>query len=90
MYLNRAEVETELQGLSPADFRRVKIMARLYSRGLIHLSYEDLIQETYTKLLAGERVFPSNTRPVVIVISAMHSDRQVTVLAANSTKRQCK
>ncbi len=74
MNLSRIEVEAELTRLSPADLRRIKIMARTYSRGLIYLSAEDLIQETYTKLLVGERVFPRNVRPAVVVISAMHSE----------------
>lgn len=74
MNLSRTEVETELISLSPADYRRIKIMARTYSRGLTYLSSEDLIQETYIKLMAGERVFPRNIQPVTVVINAMHSE----------------
>ena len=74
MNLSRIEVEAELTRLSPVDYRRIKIKARTYSRGLAYLSAEDLIQETYIKLLAGERIFPKNVRPVVVVISAMHSE----------------
>lgn len=74
MYLSRTEVETELIGLSPADYRRIKIMARTYSRGLTYLSPEDLIQETYVKLLSGERVFPRDARPVKVVSNVMHSE----------------
>lgn len=74
MNLSRTEVETELTSLSPADYRRIKIMARTYSRGLTYLSPEDLIQETYSKLLAGERVFPRDVRPVTVVINVMHSE----------------
>lgn len=74
MNLSRTEVETELTSLSSADCRRIKIMARTYSRGLTYLSSEDLIQETYTKLLLGERIFPRDARPIMVVINAMHSE----------------
>lgn len=74
MSLNRAEVEAVLTNLSPADLRRVKIMARTYAGGLIYLSWEDLIQETYTKLMSGERVFPEDVQPVRVIINAMHSE----------------
>jgi len=74
MNLSRTEVETELTSLSPADYRRIKIKAHTYSRGLTYLSPEDLIQETYIKLLGGERVFPIGVRPVTVVINAMHSE----------------
>lgn len=49
-------------------------MACTYSRGLTYLSSEDLIQETYTKLLSGERVFPRDVRPAKVVINVMHSE----------------
>ena len=74
MNLSRTEVETELTNISPTDFRRIKIMASTYSRGLAYLAPEDLIQETYIKLIAGERVFPRAVRPVTVVINAMHSE----------------
>ena len=74
MSLSRTEVETALNGLSPADYQRIKIMARTYALGLTYLTAEDLIQETYLKLIAGERVFPRGVRPATVVISAMHSE----------------
>lgn len=74
MNLNRAEVETALTSLSPADFRRIKIMACTYARGLTYLSPEDLIQGTYIKLLSGERVFPRDARPAKVLINVMHSE----------------
>ncbi|MEO7622179.1 MAG: hypothetical protein ABIS30_03850 [Gallionella sp.] len=74
MNLSRTEVEAELVLLSPADWQRIKTMARAYCRGLAYLTPEDLIQETYTKLLACERAFPRGVRQVVVVINAMHSE----------------
>jgi hypothetical protein len=82
MSLSRTEVETELSRLSLADMQRIKIMARTYSYGLAYLSPQDLIQETYLKLIAGERVFPRNARPIMVVINAMHSE------ASNCRKRE--
>ncbi len=72
--LNRTEIEAALTSLSPANLQRIKIMANTYSRGLTYLSADDLIQETYTKLLAGDRVFPGEVLPVAVVIHAMHSE----------------
>lgn len=74
MNLNHAEVESALTNLSPADIRRIKFMGRTYSSGMAYLSPEDLVQETYIKLLSGERVFPRDARPVMVVINAMHSE----------------
>lgn len=74
MSLSRTEVEVELQNLSPADLMRIKTMARTYSSGLAFMTHEDIRQEAFTKLLSGERVFPRNARPVIVVINAMHSE----------------
>lgn len=73
MSLNRTEVEAVLTKLSPADFKRIKYMSEIYAHGLASMSSEDLRQETFIKLLSEDRVFPSNIRPVTVVINAMHS-----------------
>lgn len=72
--LSLAEVEAALSGLSEADWKIIKIMAGRYASGLIHLSPEDLIMESYTALLGGDRRFPRDARPVNVVINAMHSE----------------
>jgi len=72
--LSLAEVEATLCGLSAADWKIIKIMARKYAGGLIHLSPDDLISEAYTALFTGDRVFPRDARPVKVVINAMHSE----------------
>lgn len=72
--LSLAEVEAALSGLTPTDWKIIKIMASRYASGLIHLSPDDLIMETYTALFSGDRVFPRNARPVKVVINAMHSE----------------
>jgi len=73
MNLNRTEIEDALANLSPADTKRIKHMSRNYAHGLVYLTAEDLLHEVYVKLLAGERVFPRDSRPVMVVINAMHS-----------------
>jgi len=72
--LSLAEIEIALKGLSGADWKRIKIMASRYANGLVFLSPEDLISETYTALFSGERSFPRNVAPVIVVINAMHSE----------------
>lgn len=73
-HLNPAEVEAALIGLSGADSKRIESMARLYAHGLVLFSPEDLIMETYTALLGGDRVFPRDVKPVSVIINAMHSE----------------
>ena len=72
--LSLAEIEIALNGLSGADLKRIKIMAGRYASGLVFLSPDDLISETYTALFSGDRSFPRNVAPVTVVINAMHSE----------------
>lgn len=72
--LSLAEVEAALRDLSAADWKIIKIMARKYAYGLIHLSPDDLVSEAYMALFTRGRVFPRDARPVNVVINAMHSE----------------
>lgn len=72
--LNPIEVERALNGLTAAEWKIIKSMARLYAAGLILFDAEDLISETYTALFSGDRVFPRDAKPVNVVINAMHSE----------------
>lgn len=74
MSLSRSEIEETLAGLSAADLQRINNKACIYARGLVHLSPKDLIQEVWIKFLTGERVFPRDARPVIVIINAMHSE----------------
>lgn len=74
MSLSRLEIEDMLAGLSAADLQRINNKACTYARGLVHLSPKDLIQEVWIKFLTGERVFPRDARPVIVIINAMHSE----------------
>lgn len=73
-HLSIAEVETALSALSGADWKMIRIMARRFAGGLIHLDADDLILETYTSLFSSDRVFPRDVKPVTVVINAMHSE----------------
>lgn len=72
--LNPAEVGAALENLSPAEWKKIKIMAGVYAKGLILLSRDDLIQETFAALFSGDRRFPREAKPANVVINAMHSE----------------
>lgn len=74
MSLSRSEIEETLAGLSAADMQRINNKACTYAQGLVHLSPKDLIQEVLVKFLTGERVFPKDARPVIVIINAIHSE----------------
>lgn len=72
--LSKDEVYRVLEQLSDEDYQRIRYKARTYARGLVNMSAEDLIHETFTALLGQDRDFPSDVAPVVVVMNAMHSE----------------
>lgn len=74
MDLSRAEIEFALQNMTIDQKARVKVMARRYADGLASMSPEDLIQEVFTQLLAGNRRFPCDVDTATVVINAIHSE----------------
>lgn len=74
MTLTRLEIEETLAQLTAADLQRINNKACTYAQGLVHMSPKDLIQEVFVKFLTGDRVFPRNARPVIVIINAMHSE----------------
>lgn len=74
MSLSKAEVYRALEELPNDDYQRIRIRARTLVRGLVNMSAEDLIQETFTALLGQDRVFPRDVPPVVVMLTAMHSE----------------
>lgn len=78
-----SEVDAALRLLcdNPADFARAKSLARARAAGLIDYSAEDLLQEAFVKLLSGERRWPRNVHPLVVLTTAMHG------IASNIRKR---
>lgn len=78
------EVETALSQMDGADWARAERMARALVGGVHEITSEDLLQETLTKLLSGERRFPRDHHPLVVLKTAMHSE------ASNLRKRAVK
>lgn len=78
------EIETALSQMEGADWARAERMARALVGGVHEITSEDLLQETLTKLLSGERRFPRNHHPLVVLKTAMHSE------ASNLRKRAVK
>lgn len=74
MSLSKEEVYRALEQLSDDDYQRIRYKARTYVRGLVNMSAEDLIQETFTALLGQDRIFPRDLPPVVVLMNAMHSE----------------
>lgn len=74
MSLSKEEVYRAVEQLSDDDYQRIRYQARTYVRGLVNMSAEDLIQETFTALLGQDRSFPKDVRPVVVLMNAMHSE----------------
>lgn len=78
------EVETVLSQMEGADWARAERMARALVGGFHEITPEDLLQETLTKLLSGERRFPRGHHPLVVLKTAMRSE------ASNLRKRAIK
>ena len=74
MSLSKDEVYRVLDQLSDDDYQRIRIRAKTLVRGLVNMLAEDLIQETFTALLGQDRIFPCDVPPVVVVLTAMHSE----------------
>lgn len=71
--LSMSQVDAILAGLSAADWKRALAIAGTLCGGVIGLTAEDLLQEAMTKLLSGERVWPSGVQTMVVLKNAMHS-----------------
>lgn len=74
MSLSKEEVYRALEQLPDDDYQRIRIRAKTLVRGLVNMSAEDLVQETFTALLGQDRGFPRDVAPVVVVLTAMHSE----------------
>ncbi|MEO0312196.1 MAG: hypothetical protein RIQ89_1853, partial [Bacteroidota bacterium] len=56
--LSRDEIQCLFENFSDADWVRAEKSARILAHGLIGVSWEDILQESITKLLSGERTLP--------------------------------
>lgn len=80
--LTLAEVRTTLQGLSAADWKRVKSFARLRAAGLPDWTAETLLAEAVTELWAGQRVWRRGVGAVTTIANVMRS------VASNERKKR--
>src|ERR1700722_2491530 len=72
--LTITEARKALDQMGEADWIRAERLARVAARGLQGMSPEDLLQEACTKLLSGQRRFPRDTHPLVVLKTAVRSE----------------
>ncbi len=79
--LSKAEREALLGAMSPGDWARAESLARVAAYGLTDMTASDLLQETLTNLLSGDRTWRRGVPPLVTLKVAMHS------IASNAQKK---
>ncbi len=63
--------------VTEADLLRLKVIARLYARGLpSHISWSDLLQEAFTRMLEGSRKQPAGVPMVAFLAGVMRSIKE--------------
>lgn len=72
--LSRDEIQCLFENFSDADWVRAEKSARILVRGLVGISWEDILQESITKLLSGERSLPRHVIPMIALQNIMHSE----------------
>lgn len=80
--LSTAEVNQDLEKMSPADWVRVERLAKRAFAGASAVSHKDLLQEACAKLLSGERVWHRGFAAVPAIASVLDS------MASNARKRE--
>lgn len=71
-----SELARAKQLVSDMDLLRLKAVARLYVRGLpVDISWEDLLQEAFTRVLSGARAIPPGVEPMAFLAGVMRSLR---------------
>src|SRR5580692_8030187 len=74
--LRPAEVALALNLISRMDFLRLKAIARLHARGLpSDVSWDDLLQEAFTRAMVGTRRKPQGVAMVAFLAGIMRSLR---------------
>ena len=79
--LSKAEREALLGAMSAGDWARAESLARVAAFGLTDMTADDLLQETLTDLLSGDRTWRRGVHPLVTLKVAMHS------VASNAQKK---
>jgi RNA polymerase sigma-70 factor (ECF subfamily) len=71
-----SEIARAKELVSDMDLLRLKTVARLHVRGLpADISWEDLLQEAFTRVLSGARAIPPGVEPVAFLAGVMRSLR---------------
>jgi DNA-directed RNA polymerase specialized sigma24 family protein len=72
--LRPAETVLALDLIGQMDLLRLKTIARLYARGLPpDVTWDDLLQEAFTRVITGSRVQPQGVTMVVFIAGIMRS-----------------
>jgi hypothetical protein len=79
--LSKAEREALIGAMSPGDWARAESLARVAAYGLTDMTAADLLQETLTDLLSGDRTWRRGVHPLVTLKVAMRS------VASNAQKK---
>jgi DNA-directed RNA polymerase specialized sigma24 family protein len=72
--LRPAESAIALKLISEMDFLRLKSVARLHARGLPpDVGWDDLLQEAFTRVIAGSRLMPDGVSMIAFLAGIMRS-----------------
>src|SRR6185312_11601971 len=83
----RAALDAKL--VTVADLLRLKVIARLYARGLpAHIGWTDLLQEAFTRVLDGSRRLPEGVPMVAFLAGVMRSIKEQYWRQARREARQ--
>jgi RNA polymerase sigma-70 factor (ECF subfamily) len=72
--LRPAQIALALKLITRLDFLRLKTIARLHARGLPpDVDWDDLLQEAFTRVIAGSRQLPDNVTMIAFLAGIMRS-----------------
>lgn len=71
--LSKTQIESVLVAFSAADWQRANLISRRLCEGVTGWEPSDLLQETLASFLGGNRVWPADLPPLVVLKTAMHS-----------------
>lgn len=71
--LSQEEIHAAIDGLTGADFKRARRWASRRASNLPGWAGDDLLSEAMCKLLAGERVWPRNVQPLIVLAGVVKS-----------------
>lgn len=85
--LSSQEVREALDQMSDGDWGRAERFAAAVAYGLLDMSGEDVLNEACVALLSGQRRFPRNVRPLIVLKSVVESEASNARKAAWERKR---